>query len=82
MSEDELLIFKTQIDLRQYAASLGYYKDAKESTKRTEVMRHANGDKIHVTHGTEKSPNNWVYYSYRSDHDRGSIVDFVKHRKK
>jgi Toprim-like/Protein of unknown function (DUF3991) len=81
MFESELENYKTNIDLRAYAASLGYQRDAKESWKGSDVMRHPNGDKILVTFGTKRARNHWGYYSFRSDDDHGSIIDFVERRK-
>jgi len=79
--DSELECFKTLIDLRSYAASLGYERDAKESWTGTDVMRHPNGDKIQVKFGTKRAPNHWGYYSFRSDDDHGSIIEFVERRR-
>ena len=38
---DELELFKTRIDLREYAASVGYVEDAKASCRSSSVMRDA-----------------------------------------
>lgn len=80
MVDSELESFKTRIDLRSYAASLGYERDAKESWRGSDVMRHPNGDKIVIRFGTKRAPNHWGYYSFRSDDDHGSIIDFVERR--
>jgi hypothetical protein len=81
MAYSELETFKTHIDLRSYAASLGYARDAKESWKGSDVMRHPNGDKILVTYGSKRAPNHWGYYSFRDKDDHGSIIDFVARRQ-
>ncbi|MCC6589304.1 MAG: hypothetical protein IT168_21580 [Bryobacterales bacterium] len=47
-SDQELEAFKTEIDLRAFAADDGYTLDRKESWRGSSVMRHANGDKIVV----------------------------------
>jgi hypothetical protein len=81
MFDDELDNFKRQIDLRSYAASLGYQKDHRESWTGTDVMRNpATGDKIFVKFGTERAPDHWGYYSFRTDGDHGSIIDFAQRR--
>jgi len=83
MFDPELESFKTNIDLRQYAAAQGYEKDRKESWKGSDVMRHAaTGDKIVVTFGTKRAPNHWGYYSVRRDDDHGSIIDFLQKRQR
>jgi len=77
MDRDELDAFK-RADLRVYAASLGYSLDKRESWRGSAVLRHANGDKIIVS---LKPDGHYTYWSVRSDDDRGTIIDFVKHRK-
>jgi hypothetical protein len=80
MVDRELESFKIGIDLRAYAASIGYSRDRRESWGGSDVMRHANGDKIIVD---LKPDGQYRYWSVRSaDHsDRGTIIDFVAHRK-
>ena len=71
----ELNAFKT-IDLREYAASLGYEADPNESTRTVVVMRRG-ADKIHV----RLMPNgDFTWYSFRDDRG-GSIIDFAQHRE-
>ncbi len=73
---EEMNQFKTEINLSEYAASVGYYIDRNESSARSVVMR--NGDeKIAIG----RNPNNhYVYYSFRDESDNGTIVDFVQRR--
>lgn len=79
MSRDpELEAFKTDIDLRQYAASVGYELDKRESSRSSSIMRHANGDKIIIKRGGDS---HYVYFSVRDDSDNGSIIDFVQKRR-
>jgi len=78
MSDPELESFKTDIDLRQYAASLGYELDKRESSRNSSVMRHANGDKIIIKRGGD---GHYVFFSVRNDADSGSIIDFIQHRQ-
>lgn len=77
--DSELESFKTNIDLRVYAASQGYELDSKQSWRGTAVMRHPlNNDKIVVKRGLD---NHYVFFSVRDDRDNGSIIDFVQFRQ-
>lgn len=76
--DQELESFKTEIDLRGYAAALGYGLDRKESWKGSSVLRHPNGDKIIVKRDHD---GHFVYFSVRDESDNGSIIDFVQRRK-
>lgn len=79
MSHDpELEDFKRHIDLRKFAASLGYAVDRKASWRGSAVMRDASDDKIVIKLGTD---GHYVYFSVRDDRDNGSIIDFVQRRK-
>jgi Toprim-like/Protein of unknown function (DUF3991) len=75
--DDEIEAFKTAIDLREYAASLGYTLDRKESWRGSAVMR-SGGDKVVIKRETD---GHYVYFSVRKEHDNGSIIDFVQNRK-
>ena len=75
----ELDSFKTNIDLRAYAASQGYQLDRKASWRGTSVLRHPSShDKIVVKRGMD---GHYVYFSVRDDRDNGSIIDFVQFRQ-
>lgn len=77
--DPELEAFKTEIDLRAYAAEVeGYVLDRKESWKGSAVMRHPNGDKIIIKRDTD---GHYVFFSVRDETDNGSIIDFVQKRK-
>src|SRR5258708_2978080 len=77
-SDLELESFKTDIDLRQYAASLGYELNKRESSRNSSVLRHTKGDKIIIKRGGD---GHYVYFSARSNKDSGSIIDFIQHRQ-
>jgi hypothetical protein len=79
MADSELNSFKTAIDLRAYAAGLGYVVDRKESSRGATVMRNPDGDKIIVKRDVD---GHYVYFSVRDDKDHGSIVDFIQQRRK
>ena len=79
--DQELERFKTEIDLRVFASSLGYERDARESSANCEVMRTSNGDKIVVVkHLDKKGAEHWVYYCVRDARDNGTIIDFLQWR--
>lgn len=76
--DSELESFKTNIDLRAYAAGQGYQLDRKESWRGTSVMRHpVSNDKVIIKRGMD---GHYVYFSVRDDRDNGSIIDFAQHR--
>jgi hypothetical protein len=74
----ELERFKTDIDLRAYAAGQGYELDLKCSWRGSAVMRHVSGDKIIIS---REDDGHYVYWSVRNDSDHGTIIDFVKCRQ-
>ena len=75
--DTELEDFKSRIDLREYAASLGYELDRRESSRSSSIMRHA-ADKVVI----KRNPSgHFVYFSVRDDADNGSVIDFVQKRK-
>ena len=76
--DPELESFKTGIDLRIYAAALGYELDRRESWRGSSVMRDPKGDKVIVKRDTDQ---HYVYFSVRDEADNGSIIDFVMPRK-
>jgi hypothetical protein len=75
--DGELVEFKSRIDLREYAAGLGYMLDRRESSRCSSVMRH-DGDKIVIKRNVN---GHYVYFSVHDDADNGTIVDFVQRRK-
>jgi len=76
-SEIELDAFKREIDLRQFAVSLGYEIDRRDSWRGSTVLRRG-ADKIVVKrHGN----GHYVFFSVRDDHDHGTIIDFVQRRQ-
>jgi hypothetical protein len=81
---NELERFKTEIDLRDFAASRGYVEDKKQSSQNCCVMRGGADDKIVVAYCVPPNKKSggaaWYYYSIRDDNDHGSIIDFLQHR--
>ena len=78
MVDAELESFKSNIDLRAYAAGQGYQLDAKESWRGSAVMRHPlSDDKVIIKRDAD---NHYVYFSVRRDADNGSIIDFAQNR--
>lgn len=73
----ELETFKISIDLPSYMASQGYVRDQRQSSQRYHVMKHANGEKLNVTRGSNR---HWKYVNTHDSGDSGSIVDFLQIR--
>lgn len=73
----ELEAFKRGIDLRQFAVSLGYEIDRRESWRGSTVLRRG-GDKIVVK---RNGNGHYVFFSVRDDNDHGTIIDFVERRQ-
>ncbi len=73
----ELDAFKREIDLRQFAESLGYQIDRRESWRGSAVLRRA-ADKIVVK---RNGNGHYVFFSLRDDDDHGTVIDFVQRRQ-
>jgi Protein of unknown function (DUF3991)/Toprim-like len=70
--DEELDRFK-QLDLRQYAASIGYTVDRRASSAGNTVMRRDH-DKIIIS---RKPDGHYTYWSPRDEHHKGTIIDLV-----
>jgi len=79
--DSELDAFKSQIDVRQYAASKGYQLDRRESWCGSAVMRLGGrgGDKIIIKRNGNGHD---VFFSVRDDADNGTIIDFIQKRER
>lgn len=75
--DPELEAFKTQIDLRQYAAALGFAIDKDKSSRSSTIMR-CDADKIIIKRNA--GDGHYLYFTVHDDADNGSIIDFVKKR--
>lgn len=75
---DELDLFKRNIDLREFAASEGYFLDKKKSSQTSSVMRNIDGDKLVMAKDNKSS--NYIYFSVRNPLDNGTIIDFLTNR--
>lgn len=71
----ELEKFKTEIDLRAFAASRGFQLSRKDSWRGSAVMKHPRGEKIIIKRDGDR---HWVFYSVKSDAS-GTVLDFAKH---
>jgi hypothetical protein len=79
VNEDgELETFKRHIDVRQFAASLGYEIDPRDSWRGSSVMRRG-ADKIVVNRNRNQ---HYVFFSVRDDRDHGTIIDFLQRRQR
>ena len=75
----ELERFKREINLAEFAETLGYILDSKESSRSSLVMRReADDDKIII--GTSPQGHG-VYFSVRDNTDNGTIIDFIQRRE-
>ena len=74
---DELERFKGEINLVEFAQSLGYVVIKKESSRACAVMK-LGGDKIVVA--TDKADGHGIYFNVGDQADSGSIVDFAQRR--
>jgi hypothetical protein len=75
--DNELDVFKREIDLRQFAVSLGYQMDRRESWRGSAVLR-SGGDKIVVK---RNGNGHYVFFSVRDDNDNGTVIDFLQWRQ-
>lgn len=75
--DEELEVFKREINLVEYANAQGYEVDQRESSRASVVMR-MGGDKVVIATGLDGHS---VYFSVRDDGDNGSIIDFVQRRR-
>ncbi len=72
--DSELERFKTEIDLREYAASLGFELNRRDSWRGSAVMERGQQDKIIITRGGD---GHYVYFSVKEGHS-GTIIDLAK----
>jgi hypothetical protein len=75
--DSELDAFKRKVDLRQFAVSLGYEMDQRESWRGSTVLRRG-ADKIVVKRNHN---GHYVFFSVRDQRDNGTIVDFLQRRQ-
>jgi Toprim-like/Protein of unknown function (DUF3991) len=75
--DSELDAFKRVIDLRQFAVSLGYEIDRRESWRGSTVLRRG-ADKIVVK---RNSNGHYVFFSVRDDRDNGTVIDLLQRRQ-
>jgi hypothetical protein len=75
--DTELDAFKREIDMRQFAVSLGYEMDRRESWRGSTVLR-SGSDKIVVK---RNGNGHYVFFSVRDDRDHGTVIDFLQRRE-
>src|SRR6266567_9119462 len=75
--DSELDAFKREIDLREFAVSLGYEIDRHESWRGSTVLRR-DADKIVVK---RNGNGHYVFFSVRDDQDNGTIIDLLQRRQ-
>ena len=69
--------FKTKINLVEYAMSYGYELKETKSTHNKAILHHDSEDKIVVVTDTG---DRGLYFSFKNDWDKGTIIDFIQHR--
>src|SRR5262249_14684875 len=74
----ELDLFKSRINLTEYAAAAGYTLDRRHSSRNSVAMRGPEGDKIIIARDADSG--HWMYFSIADEQDHGTIIDFVDHR--
>ena len=77
---EELARFKSEINLVEYAQSVGYEIDRNKSSQNCVVLKDSAGDKILV--GVDQADSHYFYYSVRDERDSGSVIDFIQNRKR
>jgi hypothetical protein len=75
--DSELDAFKREIDLREFAVSLGYEIDRRESWRGSTVLRRG-ADKIVVK---RNGNGHYVFFSVRDDRDNGTVIDLLQRRQ-
>ena len=70
--------FKTEINLVEYATSIGYKYLRDESSPSSAVLRHDSGDLIVVVTDTG---DRGLYFSLKDSDDNGTIIDLVQRRR-
>lgn len=70
--------FKTEINLVEYATSIGYKYLRDESSPSSAVLRHDSGDLIVVVTDTRRRG---LYFSLKDSDDNGTIIDLVQRRR-
>lgn len=73
----ELEAFKRDINLVEFAVSLGYQLDPHESSRNSAVLRNG-ADKIIVA--TDEDGHG-IYFSVRDEQDNGTVIDFLQRRE-
>lgn len=76
--KEELIKFKNQINLVEYAESLGYFIHFGESSSNAIAMKNKDNDRILV--GWDMDDWHYFYASISDPSDRGSIIDFIQKR--
>src|SRR5205807_10603275 len=74
--DSELDAFKREIDLCQFAVSLGYEIDRRESWRGSTVLRRS-ADTIVVK---RNGNGHYVFFSVRDDRDNGTVIDLLQRR--
>lgn len=73
---DELDMFKREVNLAEFAALHGYQRDSKKSTRHTYSMRDEAGN--HLVISINQATGHWRWFNPVNPDEAGSIIDFVQ----
>ena len=73
---EELEVFKTEINLSEFALSKGYVLDRRASSRNSAVMV-GSKEKIIIARGNDR---HWIYFSIGDNTDCGTVIDFLQNR--
>ncbi|VVT28059.1 toprim domain-containing protein [Marinobacter salarius] len=77
---DELDMFKREVNLAEFAALHGYQRDSKKSTRHTYSMRDEAGN--HLVVSINPATGHWRWFNpVDPENEAGSIIDFVQMRE-
>lgn len=70
--------FRSEISIMELAASVGYFMDVKKGKKWPVLVSKHSGEKIIIVNPSSKS--NQGYFNPDNSDDKGTLIDFIKHR--
>jgi hypothetical protein len=76
---EELDLFKSHINLTEYASAQGYVLDRQHTSRNSVAMGGLTGDKVIIA--CDERDGNWIYFSVTDDQDSGTIIDCIPRRR-
>ncbi|MCH8500248.1 MAG: DUF3991 and toprim domain-containing protein [Marinobacter sp.] len=74
---DEIELFKSQVNLAELAASYGFARDAVKSTRHTYSMQDGQGN--HLVISVNPATGHWRWFNPVAPEESGTVIDFVQH---